>query len=507
MIAGILIGTSYIPFQPWALFFGLVPLFIFWMNSKSLFECFVAGWITQFILNLIGFHWIYYLAAEFGHFPGWLAALTLLGFAATAHLYFPLAGLVWFWLNRKFKIERGPSLILMFALFAVLQKYFLVLFPWHFGYEWFYGGLKGFQLADIIGFEGLNVIAIFANILFAAAYFARFDSIKTFWTLALSPIAMIFAINLLGLIHSKYLFEPDAHVKVLAIQGNIGNTEKIQAERGRAFQDFITNQFIVQTDEALRRNPDTEIVVWPETAFADHLDNTFQNEPRNHLMRDFVARNKISLFTGAYHEDTKQRLIYNSLFLIDRDGAVKQPPYDKKILLAFGEYVPFSKYFPKLLKWLDMAEFGRGVGSHLLLANGIKFGPQICYEGLYSSIARELSQIGSEIFINVTNDSWYGTTFEPFQHLYMTAGRAIEFRRPLIRTTNTGITTVVLPNGEFLEKSPTSVSWSKMYDVPFKKNPEHTIYEKIFYIWDVLLGLTIMYILVSALRGRKRARV
>ena len=507
IIAGFLIGTSYIPFQPWALFFGLVPLFIFWMNSKSLLESFIAGWVTQFILNLIGFHWIYYLAAEFGHFPSWLAAITLLGFAATAHLYFPVAGLLWFYLNRKLEIPRGPSLILMFAIFAFLQKYFLVLFPWHFGYEWFFGGLKGYQLADIIGFDGLNVIAIFANILFSMAYFARVGPVRKFWALALSPIVLVLVINLLGLIHSKYLDAPDATVKILAIQANIGNSEKIYAEKGRGFQDYILNQFISQTDQALRENPESQIVVWPESGFADHLDNEFQNEPRNHVMRNFVARNRVSLFTGAYHENLRQRLMYNSLFVIDSDGMIKQSPYDKKILLAFGEYVPFSKYFPQVLKWLDMSEFGRGAESHVLVANGIKFGPQICYEGLYSSIARELSQIGAEIIINVTNDSWYGTKFEPFQHLYMTAGRAIEFRRPLIRATNTGITTVVLPTGEFLEKSPTLVTWSKMYDVPYKKNPEHTIYEKIFYIWDILLGITILCILTMAMIGRKRANI
>ena len=507
MIAGILIGTSYIPFQPWSLFFCLVPLFIFWMNAKTPFESFFAGWLTQFILNLIGFHWIYYLAAEFGHFPGWLAALTLFGFAATAHLYFPVAGLIWFYLNRKLKIKTTHSLVLMFAIFAILQKYFLVLFPWHFGYEWFFGNLKAYQLADTIGFEGLNIIAIFSSTLFTLAYFARFESVRKFWSLALSPIVIVLVVNLLGVIHSKSLTVPNEHFKALAIQGNIGNSEKIYAEKGRAFQDFIMNQFITQSETALRENAPTEFVFWPESGFADHLDNFYQNEPRNIAMRNFVSRNKIYLFTGAYHEEPRTRALYNSLFLIEKDGIIRQAPYDKSILLAFGEYVPFSKYFPKILKWLDLSEFGRGTGPHVFFANNIKFGPQICYEGLYPSISRDLSKIGSEVIVNVTNDSWYGTWFEPYQHMYMTAARAIEFRRPLIRVTNTGITSVVLADGQFLQKSPTMQEWSYLYDIPYVRNPEHTIYEKIFYIWDILLGASIVYILFTAMMGRKRARI
>lgn len=89
----------------------------------------------------------------------------------------------------------------------------------------------------------------------------------------------------------------------------------------------------------------------------------------------------------------------------------------------------------------------------------------------------------------------------------MTAARAVEFRRPLIRATNTGITTVVLASGEFLEKSPTLKEWSHLYDVPFMKDPKPTLYEKLFYFWDILLSSIIVYILASSRIGRRRARI
>ncbi len=505
IIAGILIGTSYIPFKPWALLFCLTPLFIFWMQAKTSRECFIGGFLTQFILNLIGFHWIYSLAAEFGHFPGWLSAIILFLFAALAHLYFAFAGLIWFEIQKRFKLKTGARLLMMAALFALLQKYFPVLFPWHFGYEWYFGNLKAYQLADIIGFEGLNIIAIFSSLLYTLAYLIRKNNQKYFWLTLSAPFVIAMLLNTLGALREQSLPSPDHFIKTLLVQGNIGNSEKIYAERGRGFQDFIANKYLQQSELAIKENPNAEIMVWPETAFADHLDNKFQFEPRNILMRNFARNHKINFITGAYHEDLFPRNVYNSVFLINPQGQIDQKPYDKNILLAFGEYVPFAKYFPIFLKWLDLAEFGRGDGAHLLLANDIKLGPQICYEGLYSEIARRLSQQGAEIIINVTNDSWYGTKFEPFQHLYMTGARAIEFRRPLVRATNTGISTVILANGEFLAQSPMQQEWNHEFLVPFLKNPEHTFYERMFYLWDIILGSLIFIILIKGIFQRERS--
>ena len=82
IVAGLFIGTSYIPFPPWAMFFGLTPLFLFWSEIKTVKSALIGGWLTQFILTLIGFHWISYTAVEFGHFPWWGGTLSLIGFAA-----------------------------------------------------------------------------------------------------------------------------------------------------------------------------------------------------------------------------------------------------------------------------------------------------------------------------------------------------------------------------------------------------------------------------------------
>lgn len=123
-----------------------------------------------------------------------------------------------------------------------------------------------------------------------------------------------------------------------------------------------------------------------------------------------------------------------------------------------------------------------------------KLGPQICYEGLYPWFSRGLSKAGAEIFVNVTNDSWFGTYFEPRQHLYMTLARAIEFRRPLLRSTNTGITTAILANGEILEMSPMGKEWFGQFNVPYRRAPPHTFYERLEPAWPFLIAAAVFLI-------------
>ena len=136
ILSGFLIGTSYIPFPPWALFFCLVPLMIFWMRATSAKEAFAGAWITQFILNLIGFHWIAYTAVEFGHFPWWAGLLALLGFAAIAHLYYPIAAAFSVFLKQRLQFKPVVSLFGFSLVFALSDRLYPMIFPWHLGYPW-----------------------------------------------------------------------------------------------------------------------------------------------------------------------------------------------------------------------------------------------------------------------------------------------------------------------------------------------------------------------------------
>lgn len=525
ILSGLLIGTSYIPFYPWALFFCVTPLFLFWWRrAQSVRQALFAGWLTQFILNLIGFHWIAYTAIEFGHFPVIGGILSLIGFAAIAHLYYPAAGGIAFALIRRLGLSGPWALFTYVFSFALCDRLFTKIFSWHLGYPWLWAGWPGSQFSDVIGFEGLNVISILVNALLAWAIVeGLFD--RTSWKgrpirILAGALALLGAVNLAGLGRERPWRRPDAELKIATVQGNIGNFDKYWAEYKSEFGYPIVRKYIELSRAAIAQFPAIDILMWPETAFPAALDREYHAHPLQAQVLTFVRESRIPLITGSYSQNFGSREVYNGFFVFDSSGALVQNAYRKTILLVFGETFPFSEYIPYMEKLFpDQGSFGRGSGPTVVkvplpartetgpTAASIAFGSQICYEGLYPWFSAQLARDGAQIFANVTNDSWFWSPFEPNQHLYMTIARVIEFRRPLIRATNTGITTAALATGEVLQKSPMNVEWSGLFKVPYHSRPEHTFYEKYGAAWPAILAtcLAITLVLGSAI-GLRSAR-
>jgi apolipoprotein N-acyltransferase len=131
--------------------------------------------------------------------------------------------------------------------------------------------------------------------------------------------------------------------------------------------------------------------------------------------------------------------------------------------------------------------------------------PQICYEGLFAYFSRDLANLGAQVIVNVTNDSWYGAWQQPYQHFYMTLARGIEFRRPVLRVTNTGISSVVLASGDILQRSPIYQPWTDVYHVPYVKNPSPTFYQEWFYLLPILLWISFFALLMFAIKQDVRS--
>lgn len=512
IVSGLFIGTSYIPFPPWAIFFGLVPLFLFWAQVKTAREAFFGGWLTQFILNFIGFHWIAFTAIEFGHFPAWGGWLTLFGFACIAHLHYAFAGLLAVRLRNALSVKALWFFATCAVLFALCERVWPMIFPWHLGYPWLWAGFPGAQFADVIGFEGLNIVTIFANALLACAIYVGIwhpkRSKARVAAFVLSAVALVLGINLLGLGRSEAWEHPDASVDVLAVQGNIGNFDKLMAEQGRNFRAPIIDKFTSLTTEGLNAHPETQLIIWPETAFPDVLDLPYQNDPPAARLRSYITSRQTPLLTGSYSYDHMIKATYNGFFFMTANGMIPEAPYRKSILLVFGETFPFSDTIPYMSKLFpDLGSFGRGNGPTIMTVDtksgaSFKLGPQICYEGLYPWFTVELAKKGAQVLTNVTNDSWFGATFEPYQHLYMTLARAIEVRRPLIRSTNTGITTAMTASGHLLSQSPIGKEWTGTFSIPYLKNPPHTFFETMDGLWIWILLIALASLLIFARERR-----
>jgi apolipoprotein N-acyltransferase len=269
----------------------------------------------------------------------------------------------------------------------------------------------------------------------------------------------------------------DASMRVLVVQPNIGNEEKLAAEKNEASSDQVVDRLQHLTAKGLDEHGPVDFVVWPETAFPELMNEPSLLTGYPSRLRHFVAGTNTKLITGGYSQLESTGQVTNSFFVLSGKGEWLLPPYHKTVLLAFGEYLPGAGFIPGLHDLLpQVGNFGRGPGPTVLDTGEVRIGAQICYEGLFDWFSREQAHRGAQVLVNLTNDAWYGAWQQPYQHLYMTLARAIEVRRPLVRSTNTGISAAILGSGEILQQSPTYEGWYHTYEIPFVRNPPATLF-------------------------------
>jgi apolipoprotein N-acyltransferase len=392
----------------------------------------------------------------------------------------------------------------MALLTTLSEAYSLTLFDWNFGYTWYGSGIPVFQWAEFIGFSGLSAATILCNLVLYNAWIKRK---KVSGKLIFLSVLLIFTVlNAGGVWLKNRLPQPDASFNTLLVQANIGNLEKLAVRLGKGHLEETISRYLNLTDRGITSHPEIKVdfILWPEVAFPALLGEEFMNNRYSLSLSKHIRDLQIPLITGAFSVDRPSRLPTNSLFVLNRNGEIVPPHFNKSILLAFGEYIPGEDIWPQIRQWIPQTgHFARGSGpTTLLQLNNLKIGPQICYEGLFPNFTRSLSELGAQFIVNVTNDSWYGTWQEPYQHMYMTLARAVEFRRPLIRVTNTGISTVVIASGEILERSPMHQEWTGIYTVPYLKNPAPTFYQQWFWLIPTILWMFLLGLLVVGVRNK-----
>ena len=194
---------------------------------------------------------------------------------------------------------------------------------------------------------------------------------------------------------------------------------------------------------------------------------------------------------------------YNSAFLTDWNGKILGK-YNKIKLLLFGEYLPFSNIIPAV-KYISPASGDFTPGSDLSIMEiadkGIKIGPLICYEDIIPSFSRDFALKGANILINLTNDAWFGESFAPFEHLLVSVPRAVETRRYLIRSTNTGVSAVISPIGKVSNE--TSIFKKEVFEDEVALLYSNTVYMKLGDIFPwICLVLLVFYVFNKHLRNR-----
>lgn len=367
-------------------------------------------------------------------------------------------------------------------------------FPWNLlGYP-ASANLGLLQLTTLTGIYGLSFLVAAYNALIAWADVGRTPDPQRRVVILAGATA---AILIVMFVAPRFVPEAAAHHYARAVQPNFPEAEEYPSDwfqRHTTDLDELENLSV----EPSRHQPD--FLVWPEA-------------PAPFSMEDPQFARRASMLAARFHgpflagvigwkpfTDTSAHTAhtimvpYNSAVLLDANGTPSFT-YDKVHLVPFGEYEPFPLIHRVVTSVSsEVGGFRKGtkysVGS---LPNGLRFGTFICYEAIYPGEVRRFAANGAELYINISNDGWFGRSAAPDQHLRMARVRAVENRRWLLRVTNNGYTVSVDPYGRIISTIPADVRGAA--DLPYDFRTDETIYTR-FGDWFAWLCIIVSAILL-----------
>ncbi len=376
------------------------------------------------------------------------------------------------------------SFLLFFLIIETWNNFGLYLAPFDFGTPWFWFPLQVKQLAEFTGFANLSIFTYCSNLL-GFMVITKWGWSKNSWIAAVSLASVFFLADFWGRSRvEKTIGKYATSVNIGAIQSATPAYQILLDELGMdAAIRKMLNDHIELTRQLLKNGEKPDLLVWGETALATRGDSEWQSTQE---LRRFVSEVDIPLLTGALSNSSGD--MYNSALLLDRDGYSREL-HRKTVLLPIGEYIPLID-----LGSDDNAQFHPGSHAGPINLGDLRIGTTICYEGAFDSAVNRLVQQGSNILVNIGNDFWFHPSIEPWQHLVMVAKKSIEYRRPVLRVTMSGLTCANTDTGEFIACSPFGVPWAKVFKIPLPEKglgSDLTFYgqfgSRLKYIWAAFL--------------------
>ena len=481
-LAGVLTVLPMLVEPLWPLaWIGLAPLFVA-LRGVSAARAFVLGWWMETLMYGLGTYWLVNTMVDFGRIP---LLLSLAFFVVVVTANGVRMGLFAWWV-RKTQSGDGSwwhSLLVPPLAFVALDFLFPRVFPWYLGFLQ-YPAWPFTQIADLTGIHGVSFILVLCGV--GGAAFVRRP--LTPWNRGhYRTAAAVGCVLLLQLGYGMWrapqvtgAIQQAESLRVALLQPNLGIAEggnrTTRRERLRMLSEMSA--------ATLAQEPD--LVIWPESAYPYALSSREQS-----LFLPAELTNDVPWLIGgmAYEDRDDGRRLFNSTWLVT-PGQRVVGRYDKRVLLAFGEYVPMQRYLPFLGRISPaIGNFTPGEGPRTLaLPAGVSIGPLICYEDIMPEPARLAVRNGAQVLVNLTNDMWFGATRAPFQHRNAAAFRAVENRRSLVRVTNTGVTSVINALGIEEAALPIYRRGTLVHDVAALKMP--TVYQRFgdWFAWLCCLG-------------------
>ena len=441
MLSAILLELSFAPFnQFYTAFFALLPLLYVLNKAKN---GFITGLIWGVFYCIISIHW---LALNSGTYP-WLATLSMLLAAVLLALNYGLIGFIF-----KFVQRRNENLALFLLPFIwtsieFLRSFGTFGFPWlSIGHSQAYNTVYA-QIADIGGVYTLSFLLMITN-LFLYLLIKAYSRKRLYALLIILFIPFIYGTVMLN---SDLAQGKELNFRI--VQPNIAAKEKWIPSNRLPIINKLDSLSRIQTD----LQPD--VIVWPETAVPYYLRSSVYFQ---HILHNCSKEMNSTLITGAldyyYVDNDTWHSSTNTVFVFEPDAeSFSAKIYDKLHLVPFGEFTPGGELF----SWLNNMQYGQSDFTHRnfrkplnITRDSIKFTPMICYDSVFPHTVRSFANLGSQYNILITNDIWFGRSMGPYQHAAISIIRAIETRKPLVRSANAGISMFIDEKGRVQQSLP-----------------------------------------------------
>ena len=487
------------------LFFAFVPLLILedeLQNSnenKKGRKVFWFSFLAFFIFNVITTYWVYH-ATLFGAISAFLVNATLM---ATA-----------FYLFHKIKITSKNRLgYFSFIMLWISMEY--VHLNWGLSWPWLTLGNGFANVPDIVqwyeftGFLGGSFWVLLMNILiFRVVQTKNVKAIVLPCLLLILPLLFSFCLipNMTN----------EEQLRVLIVQPNIDPyTDKFNVGHEEQLYEFIALAKTELTEE-------TQLLIGPETALLEEIwenkfEATYSVRKLRELQKQFPKLNIIvgastyKMFGPGEQKTTTARQIrnnnifydaYNSAIFIPDSGDVKV--YHKTKLVPGVEKMPYPNVLDKLAELtVNLGGISGSLGSENTIRNFLindkNIRPLICYESIYG----EMNYKNSDLITIITNDGWWKNSVGYKQHFSYARLRAIEQRKSIVRSANTGISGIIYANGEVLEKT----NWDEAVCISanVNLNSKTTFYNRFGnYIGRISVFVSILLLIIASVNGRLR---
>jgi apolipoprotein N-acyltransferase len=419
-------------------------------------QAFLLAYVSGILWYAGTCYWIYDTMHQYGGLTPPLALLALFLFCLYLGLYHGLFGLL---LSLTVGPERDNRIALAAAPFlwvaVELARERVTGFPWNLLGTAQVDNISLSRIATWTGVFGVSFEIMLVNVALAAAFLVPK---KKRSTLLIASLAAAAVLQVGRLVDAPAV---PADRQALMVQENL----PVDATWTRdAFQRTLheltdlSEKAVVgnKSSNSESKSGEAGLIVWPESPAPFFASDPLFRGPMSEMARQtnsWVVTGSIGTLPAAVGGNSGSQ-VFNSAALIDPAGNWTAR-YDKVHLVPFGEYLPFPKLFAfagGLTK--EVGEFHPGTSRAPLDAGSTRLGVFICYESVFPSEVREFAGGGAQVFVNLSNDGWYGDSGAYAQHLNQTRMRAIENNRWILSATNTGVTASIDPYGRVAARLP-----------------------------------------------------